>query len=163
MANTPNVEGQRQDLENVAAGTGRSFMSFYIQLAQIVNSTDLITAYPLNFKGRILAMNFVTQSKVTTSGKAATLTPKLKSGTTTTTVTGGVVSLTSALATPEGTPILGTAITALNRFNAGDSLTISATAVTAFSEGTGYLIVEFANDDTLGAIARANTMFNPWP
>src|SRR5256885_12568627 len=62
---------------------------FRSDLSKIVNSTDLITAFPFTFKGRVVAMDFVTQTKVTTGSKLATLTPKLKSGSTTTAITGG--------------------------------------------------------------------------
>jgi len=162
MANPgPNIVSTAMNLSTVAAGTGRVLLPFYVQLAQIVNTTDLITAFPLTFKGRLIALDFVTQTKVTTGSKAATVTPKLKSGATTTTVTGGVVTLTSALATPEGAVIAGTAITALNSFASGDSLTISASSVTAFIEGTGWLLLTMINDDTIDALARAMLLFNP--
>src|SRR5690349_4043279 len=98
----PNVEGQTMTLESVAPGVGRFLLSFYVALAQVVNSTDLITAYPLGFKGRIMSTNFHVNTKVTTASKAATLTPKLKSGSVTTTVTGGVIALTSATTGTEG-------------------------------------------------------------
>src|SRR5919204_4742810 len=143
----------------IASGVGRQLVPFYVELSKIVNSTDLITAFPLTFKGRVIAMDFVTQTKVTTGSKAATLTPKLKSGSTTTAVTGGVVALTSALCTPEGAVIAGSAVTAANSFASGDSLTISATSVTAFVEGTGWLLLTVINDDTLGAVARSMAMF----
>src|SRR6266699_1252255 len=104
MANPgPNIVSTAMNLSTVAAGTGRVLLPFYVQLAQIVNTTDLITAFPLTFKGRLIALDFVTQTKVTTGSKAATVTPKLKSGATTTTVTGGVVTLTSVKAFIEGT------------------------------------------------------------
>lgn len=140
---------------NQAAGVGRLIVPFYIDLTKLVTSTDLVTAYPLLFKGRVVSMDFITQTKVTTSAKAATLTPKLKSGSTTTAVTGGVVALTSALCTPEGALVAGSAITALNSFANGDYLTISVTSVTTFVEGSGYLLLTLSNDDTRNAIAGA--------
>ena len=61
----------------------------------------------------------MTNAKVSTAGKAATLTPKIVKSGVATPVTGGVVALTSALGTPEGAVIVGTPITALNSFNRG--------------------------------------------
>jgi hypothetical protein len=162
MANPgPAISQTAMNLQAVAAGAGRTVIPCYISLALVVDATDYLTAFPLTFKGRLLAVDFVTHAKVTTASKAATLTPKIKKGTTTTAVTGGVVALTSALATPEGALIPGSAVTALNSFNSGDSLTLSWTGVTAFSEGTGHILLTVVNDDTMDAIARGGFLFNP--
>jgi hypothetical protein len=162
MANPgPNIVQTAMNLQAIAAGAGRGGLAFYVALAQVIDATDYLTAFPLTFKGRLLAVDFVTHAKVTTASKAATLTPKIKKGTTTTAVTGGVVALTSALATPEGALIAGSAITALNSFNSGDFLTLSWTGVTAFSEGTGHIMVTLVNDDTMDALARGQFLFNP--
>jgi hypothetical protein len=137
-----------------AAGVGRKVTSLYVDVAKIT-AADLVTNYVFGFKGRILAVDFVVMSAVTTGSKAATLTTKLVSGSTTTALTGGVLALTSANCTPAGTVVSGTAITALNSFAAGDGLTISASSVTAFVEGAGYLMLKLINDDTANAIAAA--------
>jgi hypothetical protein len=162
MANPgPAVEGSTMTLSAVAPGVGQFFLPFYLALASVVNNTDLATAAPFTFKGRIIALDFITHAKVTTTAKAATLTPKIVKSGTATAVTGGVLALTSALATPEGTVIQATPITALNSFNRGDGLTLSWTAVTAFSEGTGLIRVTLVNDDTNDAVARGQIYFNP--
>ncbi len=157
----PNTEGQVMTLENVAPGTGSYFLPLYIALAQIV-AADVIN-FPLTFKGRIESLSFSVQTKATTAAKAATLTAKIKSGSTTTALTGGVLSLTSANMTPEAAVVNATAITGLNKFNRGDSLVLTASAVTAFAEGTGYIMVEVTNDDTMDAMARNGAMFSVNP
>lgn len=158
----PNIEGQTMTVGAISPGSGRFLVPLYVQLAQIVNSTDVLN-YPLTFKGRLMAIGFSVQSKVTTAGKAATLTAKVKSGATTTNMTGGVLSLTSTNCTPEAAVVAGTAITALNKFQSGDSLVLSATAVTAFSEGTGYIMLTLINDDTLDVVGRDQGLFSENP
>lgn len=162
MANPgPNIEQSVMTLAALAPGTGLVPLPFELVLANVVDATDFITAYPMRHRGRLMAVDWITHAKVTSSGKAATLTPKIRRGTTTTAVTGGVLALTSALATPEGTVIAGTPITGGNTFVPGDALTASWTGVTAFVEGTGTLIFWIINDDTIGAISRDQGLFSP--
>jgi hypothetical protein len=132
----PNIEGQ-------TPGASVTFvMPFYMTLASIT-AADLLN-FPMPVKGRIDTISFSVKTKATTASKAATLTARLKSGSTTTSMTGGVLTLTSANMTPEAAVVNATAITALNEFNKGDSLVITASAVTAFAEGDGYLMIEVA-------------------
>jgi hypothetical protein len=71
------------------------------------------------------------------------------------------LALTTANSATEGVLLAGTPITANNSFNSGDFLTLTWSAVTAFSEGTGQVIVTMVNDDTIDALARAMMLFNP--
>lgn len=107
-----------------------------VTLANVANG-DLVAALPLGFGGRISKISFLVTSAVTTASKAATLTPKIGS----TALTGGVLSLTSANCTPIGTVVAATAITALNTFVSTDTITITASSVTAFVEGEGVLVI----------------------
>lgn len=85
----------------------------------------------------------------TTAAKAATLTAQIAG----TPVTGGVVSLTSANATPAGALVAGTAITALNTGAAGDTVEAAVSSVTAFVEGSGHIELGITNKDLANAIA----------
>lgn len=89
------------------------------------------------FAGRIKSVQFMVTTAVTTAAKLATLTPKIA----TVACTGGVVSLTSANCTPIGAEVDGTAITALNTFTAAQQLSVDVSAVTAFVEGAGQIVV----------------------
>jgi hypothetical protein len=160
MANPgPNIEGGTMTMAAIAPGASRLLVPFLVTLVSVVDATDFMTAYPLTFKGRLLGMDWVTHAKVSTAGKAATLSAKIVRGGVTTPVTGGALALTSALATPEGKGIAAAAITAGNAFNPGDALTLSWTGVTAFSEGTGHVILTLINDDTNNMIARDQGLF----
>jgi hypothetical protein len=109
----------------------------YVLLAGITNA-DVLTNFTPGFAGDIIGFDFIVTSPVTTAAKTAAL--NLEIGTTD--VTGGVLTITSAAATPLGKVISATAITANNSFDDDDTISIEATAVTAFSEGTGTLLVK---------------------
>lgn len=110
-----------------------------------------ITANPLfawtpGKPGRIVSLDFVVHVVTTTASDAATVTPAI-GGTST---TGGAVALTSA--NTDGTPgdkVEGSDITAANKFDADDEITLVGSSVTAFAEGSGYfmLAVEFGTID----------------
>lgn len=112
-------------------------LPFYVPLAAITGAQDVVTAFPLTFAGTITAFDFVVARPVTTAAKLATLNIEIGE----TDLTGGAIALTSAAATPMGKVISSTAITAGNTFAAGDTLSIEASSVTAFSEGDGTLLV----------------------
>lgn len=155
----PNVESTVLTATAFLPGAGRTMVPLYTLLASLVAGDTLVM--PLNFRGRIVALDFVTLAKVTTAGKAATLTGRLRTGGVVTAMTGGVLTLTSALATPEGATIASTAITGNNVFRgvAGDALILTVSGLTAFTEGSGNVWVTYVNDDTLGTIERVGLLF----
>lgn len=106
-----------------------------MKLANI--ATGVIARMTAPWAGRILGIEFVTGTPATTGAKLATVTPAI-AGTGT---TGGAVALTSANATPLANKVVGSAVTALNTFTAGQELTLVASAVTTFVEGDGYFNV----------------------
>lgn len=120
-------------------------LEFPIELASVANG-DVVTDYRPGFDGTIEDVSFVTNKPVTTAAKLATLNLEIGA----TNLTGGVVALTSATVTPQGKIIAGTAITGNNAFKRGDAISVEASAVTAFVEGSGTLMVRcrrsFPND-----------------
>lgn len=129
--------------ESTGVTGGISNLSFFVNLADIASAADVITAYTPGYAGKILSFDFLVGKPVTTAAKLATLTPKINS----TNTTGGAVALTSALATPMGAKIAGSAITAANVFAATDTIGIVASAVTAFVEGNGWMVLRVQNTD----------------
>jgi hypothetical protein len=101
-------------------------------------------------KGRITKVTWVTYAPATTAAKLATITPSIDG----VDVTGGVLALTTVAANTLNKELAGTAITANNAFTATSTITLTASAVTAFVEGSGEIQLEVVNDDTLesGAI-----------
>lgn len=108
-----------------------------VDLAAITAAGDVVTDIRPGVDGVIENVEFLVTKPVTTAAKAADL--NLEIGTTN--VTGGVVALTSAAATPLGKTIAGSAITAENTIKRDDKLSVEAANVTAFVEGTGLLLV----------------------
>ena len=100
-----------------------------------ISAADVVTAITPGLNGTIEYWEFVTSVPVTTGSKLATLSLKINS----TAVTGGAIALTSAAATPLGKVIAGAAITGNNAIKAGDTLSVVASSVTAFVEGSGWL------------------------
>lgn len=132
----------------IAAGVGIQTLPFYTNLIDIT-AADILSLYVPGYKFKILAMDFVTDKPATTGSKAATLTPKIS----TVAVTGGVVALTSALCTPAGALVAGSAVTAANTGSAAASISITGSAVTAFVEGNGWVLLKVQNMDTADAFA----------
>jgi hypothetical protein len=124
-------------------GSGLQLVPFYMNMAEIA-AGDLMTNYVPGFNGKIEEVYWVQMKAVTTAAKLASI--NLEIGTTD--LTGGVVALTSALCTPQGVKVAGSAVTANNVFTATDAISIEASAVTAFVEGSGWLILKLRNLDT---------------
>ncbi len=123
-------------------GVASSYLPFQTLMATIA-AADLVTGFTPGYNFRIKRMFWVQNAPATTGGKLATLTPKISG----VAVTGGVVALTSALATPMGAVINGSAVTALNQGTETDTISITGSAVTAFVEGSGTLYLEIENLD----------------
>jgi len=102
-----------------------------------VSAADVLTDLVPGFNGRVKSLDFAVGVPVTTAAKAAALHAEIGA----TALTGGVVSLNSANCTPLGAVVADTAITDGAAFKETDTLSIVASAVTAFVEGDGVLYV----------------------
>ncbi len=109
----------------------------YINLASITAAGDVVTSFTPGFSGRIRSLQFHTMVPVTTGSRLLTLNAEIN----TTDTTGGLVALTSATCTPLGAVIAGSAVTAANLFDENDTISVEASSVTAFAEGTGTLTI----------------------
>lgn len=116
-------------------------LTFPIDLAD-VTAADVVTEIRPGVDGYIENVEWVQGTPVTTASKLASF--NLEIGTTN--VTGGVVALTSALATPLGAVVQGTQVTANNRLTKASKLSVEASSVTAFVEGKGRLNVRIRLD-----------------
>lgn len=122
---------------NLDVSDGNSRIPFTIPLPPLsgITAADIVTEMYPGIAGTIEYWEFVTTVAVTTASKLATLNLEID----TTDVTGSI-ALTSATLTPKGT-VLGAACTANNTLTATSKLSVEASAVTAFAEGEGYLVV----------------------
>lgn len=107
-----------------------------------VSAADVVSALRPGVNGYITDIQWIQGVPVTTGSKLATLSMKINS----TAVTGGAVALTSALCTPLGARVAGSRITAANRITTADSLSVVATSVTAFVEGSGWIQIRIQPD-----------------
>lgn len=127
------------------SGAGKSAVNstfvFPVALADITDA-DVVTDFIPGFAGTIQKVQFIVGTPVTTASKATTLNVEIE----TTNVTGGVVALTSANATPLGKVIEGTAVTANNVFTDSEKISIEATSTTAFAEGTGTIVITYSTN-----------------
>lgn len=128
---------------DIQDGNNVQTLAFPIHLAAITTAQDVVTDYVPGVDGYIEALTWVQNAPVTTGSKLASLNAEIG----TTNLTGGVVALTSAACTPMGATIQGSAITANNRILKKDTLSIEASSVTAFAEGSGTLYVRIRLDD----------------
>lgn len=102
-----------------------------------ITDADVVSSFTPGYAGRVRKIFWVQGQPVTTGSKLTTLTTSIGS----TAITGGVVALTSALCTPLGKIIAGSAVSALNSFDEDDTLKVVASSTTAFAEGSGSLII----------------------
>jgi len=143
---------------DITGGAGKTTVTFFFNLADIVGNGDVLTNYTPGYAFKILAVDFAVCRAVTTAARRADL--NLEIGTTN--VTGGVVSITSAAATPAGTIIAGTAVTAANTGSASDTISIEASNVTAHAEGSGWLLIRVQNLDAAGSPTVAMSDGTDW-
>lgn len=122
---------------NQFAGNDVEIITLPVDLATITAAQDVVTTWQPGFIGTIEQIDFIVDKPVTTAAKLATISPFVNA----VAVTGGALALTSALATPKGKDIAASAITALNAFGNADTLSFKATAVTAFVEGSGSIVM----------------------
>lgn len=112
-------------------------LAFSVNLASVTVAQDIVTSFRPGIDGLIEDVDFVVNIPVTTAAKLATISLKINA----VNVTGGAIALTSANATPMGKVLQGTDITALSTIGRDDTLSVVATAVTAFLEGSGTVFV----------------------
>ena len=156
VAVTDNSTGTVSD--TVAAGVGVMTVSIPVNLASITGTQDILTTYTPGYKFKILALDFAVNVPVTTGSKLASINAEIG----TTNLTGGVIALTSANCTPMGAVVAGSAITAANTGSAADTISFEAASVTAFSEGSGEILMKIQNMDTADAIASLSDKSNEW-
>jgi hypothetical protein len=123
-------------------GVATAPLTLYTLMTSLANSV-FFGAYTPGFNFRIRKMYWIQNAPVTTAAKLCTLTPSISG----TNLTGGVVALTSALCTPLGKVVAGSAITGLNQGTESDTITVTGSATTAFVEGSGSLVLEIENLD----------------
>ena len=112
---------------------------FPIFLMTSIANGDMVTNFTPGFAGVIKKWYWIQGAAVTTIAKLATLNLEVNA----VNLTGGTISLTSAACTPLGKVIDCSTITGGNSFDKDDTISIEAASVTAFIEGSGFIIVEY--------------------
>lgn len=108
-----------------------------------ITAADIVTAFTPGHRFKILSVEAISIVAPTTSAKAATVTTYIDA----VAVTGGVLALTTASLATKGTVQAGTAVTALNEGSATDTITLTASAVTTFVEGSAVINLRIQNLD----------------
>lgn len=127
-------------------GSGQAATAFQQVLTMPLQLKDIAAgtfqqAVPFAFK--LNSVLFRTAAPASTASKLATLTAAIA----TVSVTGGVMALTTANQNTIGGTVAGSAITALNTGAAGATIGVTASAVTAFVEGDGWVEFNVTNLD----------------
>jgi hypothetical protein len=110
-------------------------VSIPIPAYSAIADAGVLARFTPGFDGRVHSMAVQASTAVTTAAKLSTLTPKIAG----TSVTGGVVAMTSAGQNAIGAAQAGTAVTALDEFTSTQEITVVASATTAFVEGAGVI------------------------
>jgi hypothetical protein len=118
----------------VAAPPG--VMEYKVNLGDVTTNGDIVVGVPLETAGHVIDMYAMVETVDNLTGKTADFYVKIG----TTAVTGAVVTVSSALATPRYNIIASAgAASANNAFIAGNTLRISAKNVTSFSGSNGII------------------------
>lgn len=147
---SPHSMGQAQSLDGVitdGAGIGKhSVPAITMTLSTITDAAQY--HWKPGFNGRLIDNRFVTHTPATTAAKLSTLTPSIGG----VNVTGGTIALTTVSCNTRNKETAGAAITGANTFTENDTITWTASATTAFVEGSGVLQAEVYNDDLRRAV-----------
>ena len=110
-----------------------------------IANADELTDYIPGFNFEVVKIDFVTVTPITTGGKTATITPYIDG----TAIAGGVVTAlagTKAKGVVSNVWLQNQTPQALHIYGGPTSkLRITASAVTAFTEGAGYFLVQIRN------------------
>lgn len=135
--------------------------AFPIVLAGLSGTNKVVSNYQFGCHGRIMATRYVPTIPATTASKAATITPTLDdvalgaaSG------SGGALALTTANSGADDPPVSGTAITGTNSFSPTTNFDLTLSSVTAFSEGSGVIEVDYYDDDFRSLFAKMGLLFD---
>ncbi len=137
----------------LAAGVGVSTIALFISAAAIANG-DLLTDYVPGYRFKILAFDARCADPVTTGAKASTLNLEIGA----VNLTGGVIALAGLYA--QGAAQAGTAVTANNVGTAADTISVEASATTAFIEGAFWLLIRIQNMDLADEVASMAAHIN---
>lgn len=149
---TDNSTGTASDI--IAVGAAVHTLSVHFRAAAITGNVLVFTYVP-GYKFKILKISASVVDAISTGGKAATLTTAI-AGTPT---TGGIVIMSGTYALG-ATQASSAAVTGANTGSAADAITVTASSVTAFSEGGFELEFKLQNMDTADAIASLSKHVN---
>jgi len=114
--------------------------------ASAIANADELTTYTPGFNFEVIKIDFVCVTPITTAAKTATINPKIG----TTVIPGTAVALAGTKAKGVVTNVWSAASllspSAAHTYGGPtDTLSITASAVTAFAEGAGYFLVQIRN------------------
>lgn len=152
---TDNSGGTGAPTTGVVANAYKVVVVLPLQLVDIATGTFKV-AVP--FACTVLSALFRTAKPASTASKLATLTVTTNGATA---VTGGVMALTTANQNTIGGTVAATAISgAAATIAAGQTIEVTASAVTAFVEGDGYVEFTVSNNDLANAAATQIALEN---
>lgn len=131
-------------------------IAYLLTLNDVAGVRDIVTDFTPGFTGRVVGLEFVVDTKVTTAAKTLNLNVEIGS----TDVTGGVLALTSANTATSGVVITSSAVTGTNTFTATDKISVEASNVSQFSEGDGMLYIVLENTAIRDNIADLGVKMN---
>ena len=150
---TDNTGGVSSD--TLASTVGVHYWTFYTKLSD-VTAAATVGAFTPGYRFKVLSLSYLGLQAGTGAGATITFTPTINgSG-----LTGiGAVTPTLANATA-GSVVAGSTITGANTGTAAQTFAITAGTITAFTNGTGTILVKVQNLDTCDAFASLAAKIN---
>lgn len=131
----------------LAAGVGIHYWSFYAKLSDVTAAAS-VGAFTPGYAFKILSISWLGLQAGTGAGATITFTPTISG----VAITGGVLVPTLANATA-GSVVAASTITGANTGTSASTFALTASAITAFTNGTGTIIVKVQNTDEANAFA----------
>lgn len=136
----------------LAAGAGVMTLTIPHTIEAGTSAGEVITAYTLGYKFKVLAWSFTTD--VPGVGSSASRVFNMEIGTTDVGSTPSTLTLTEASTSAKGEQTAGTTVTGANTGSSSDTFSIEVAAGgTAFTAGSGVFTVKVQNMDTADAFA----------
>jgi hypothetical protein len=112
-----------------------------VYAASAIANADELTTYTPGFNFEVVKIDWVTVTAITTGAKTATINPKIGS----TVIPGTATALAGAQAKGAVVNVWTQSATTKTYGKATDTLSLTASAVTAFAEGAGYFLIQLHN------------------
>jgi len=139
----------------IAAGVGIHYLTFYAKLSE-VTAAATVGAFTPGYRFKILSLTWLGLQAGTGAGATITFTPTISG----VGLTGGGTLVPTLANATAGSVVAGATITGANIGTSAQTFAITASTITAFTNGTGSILVKVQNMEEADAFASLVSKIN---